>query len=151
MLNIYIEWIGFNVDCNIASLSFIFGESDLSKLLWQKEEDEILSTQKKLKSNERELQSFNNALGTLWRSLINRSWIILKYLDFVSLKITLSKLYLLIVGFVSHDLINSNNILLSGNGYPFNSNRVAGDFKAVVENEHHPLVEVKNTRDLVLN
>lgn len=65
MLNIYIEWIGFNVDCNIASLSFIFGESDLSKLLWQKEEDEILSTQKKLKSNERELQSFNNALGTL--------------------------------------------------------------------------------------
>lgn len=72
-------------------------------------------------------------------------------MDFVSLKITLSKLYLLIVGFVSYDLINSNNILLSGNGYPFNSNRVAGDFEAVVENEHHPLVEVKNTRDLVLN
>ena len=75
----------------------------------------------------------------------------IKVLGFFSLKITLSKLYLLIVGFVSYDLINSNNILLPGNGYPFNSNRVAGDFKEFVENEHYPLVEVKNTRDLVLN
>jgi hypothetical protein len=63
VVNVYIEWIEYGVDCNIASLSFVFGESDLLKLSWKKEENAILSTKKKLESNKRAFQLFNNALG----------------------------------------------------------------------------------------
>jgi hypothetical protein len=63
LVNIYLEWVRYGMDCTIASLSFVFGESDLLKLSWKKEENEILSTQKKLESNKRAFQVFNNALS----------------------------------------------------------------------------------------
>jgi len=48
MVDVFIEWVGHGTDCTIASLSFVFGESDPLKLQWKKEGNEILSTKKKL-------------------------------------------------------------------------------------------------------